>query len=396
MSERAYLIGMDSSQQQTERWIAHLDMDAFFASVELLRYPELRGLPVVVGGGSAAAPKTRADGTREFRRLRGYVGRGVATTSTYEARALGVFSAMGLMKAAQLAPDAFLLPADFTQYRKYSKLFKEAVLNITQRVEDRGVDEIYLDLSEYGAQAPEMARQIKSAVQDATGLTCSIGLAPNKLLAKIASDLDKPNGFTLLRYDSVPERIWPLPVRKINGIGPKSGERLSTLGISTIGELAQAPPDLLQEHFGLSYARWLLAVARGHDDKVVKTESEPKSFSRETTFDRDLHAVRDRSELSGIFTSLCEQVAHDLQRKSYVGRTVGIKLRFADFRTVTRDMTLPEATCQAEQIRYAAGQCLKRISLDKRIRLLGVRITSLRQKDEDDGQDGELRQLSLY
>ncbi|MFC3337146.1 DNA polymerase IV [Paracandidimonas soli] len=387
---------MDSSLQQAERWVAHLDMDAFYASVELLRYPELRGLPVVVGGGSAVAPIVRPDGTREFRRLRGYAGRGVATTSTYEARALGVFSAMGLMKAAQLAPDALLLPADFTQYRKYSRLFKEAVTAIAPRMEDRGIDEIYIDLSEFGPQAPEVARRIKAAVQEATGLTCSIGLAPNKLLAKIGSDLDKPSGFTLLDYDSVPERIWPLPVRKINGIGPKSEQRLKNLGILTVGELAKAPPDLLQEHFSLSYARWLLAVAHGRDDRVVQTESERKSFSRETTFDRDLHAVRDRQELSGIFTALCEQVADDLQRRSYVGRTIGIKLRFADFRTVTRDMTLPEPTCDAGRIRHAAGLCLKRVPLERRIRLLGVRVGSISHGEAEGGQDAGSRQLTLY
>ena len=371
-------------------------MDAFYASVELLRYPELRGLPVVVGGGSATAPLTRPDGTREFRQLRGYTGRGVATTSTYEARALGVFSAMGLMKAAQLAPDAFLLPADFTQYRKYSRLFKDAVLQIATRMEDRGIDEIYLDLTEFGTQAPEVARSIKAAVQQATGLTCSIGLAPNKLLAKIGSDLDKPDGFTVLSYDSVSERIWPLPVRKINGIGPKSGERLNALGILTVGDLAKSPPDLLQKHFGLSNARWLLAAAHGRDDRSVQTQSEPKSFSRETTFERDLHAVRDRQELSGIFTGLCEQVARDLQRKSYEGRTIGIKLRFADFRTVTRDLTLPEPTCLPEVIRHAAGQCLKRVPLEQRIRLLGVRVGSVSQRGEESAEQGRLRQLTLY
>src|SRR5713226_665977 len=154
------------------RLIAHLDMDAFYASVELLRYPELRGQPVVIGGGRNATPDTLADGTRRFARLRDYAGRGVITTSTYEARALGVFSGMGVMKAAQLAPDAVLLPVDFDAYRHYSRLFKAAVAGIASQIEDRGIDEIYIDLSEVPSDTLALAQRIKQAVRDATGLSC--------------------------------------------------------------------------------------------------------------------------------------------------------------------------------------------------------------------------------
>src|SRR6201991_795917 len=167
------------------RHIAHLDMDAFYASVELLRYPELRGQAVVIGGGRQAAPETLPDGTRRFARLRQYAGRGVVTTSTYEARALGVYSAMGMMKAAQLAPDAYLLPTDFDSYRHYSRLFKAAVRTFTDQIEDRGIDEIYLDLTEVAGDTREVAAAIKTAVKEATALNCSICVAPNKLLAKI-------------------------------------------------------------------------------------------------------------------------------------------------------------------------------------------------------------------
>jgi len=390
---------------QLPRIIAHLDMDAFYASVELLRYPELRGLPVVIGGGSRHAPAWETDAEsgerrRRFARLAGYSGRGVVTTATYEARALGVHSAMGLMRAAQKAPQAILLPTDFDEYRRYSKRFKAAVREIAPQVEDRGIDEIYMELTPVVAArldeaadaaaeawwcAREVAREIKQAVRDATGLSCSIGLAPNKLLAKIASELDKPDGLTVVTAADIASRIWPLPVRRINGVGPKAAARLAALGIATIGELAAAAPELLVRHFGASSGAWLHAAAHGRDERPVVIHSEPKSISRETTFERDLHAQRDRAELSRIFTALCERVADDLRRKRYAGRTVGVKLRFDDFRTVTRDVTLAQPVDDAAAIRRAAGHCLKRVELSRRIRLLGVRVGGLMRGEDADG-----------
>lgn len=367
--------------KRDSRRIAHLDMDAFYASVELLRYPELRGQAVVIGGRSVDRPTLQPDGSRRFARLRDYAGRGVVTTSTYEARALGVFSAMGLMKSAQLAPDAILLPVDFDAYRHYSRLFKNAVAGIAPHIEDRGIDEIFIDLSDLPEDTRPLALRIKQAVREATGLSCSIGVAPNKLLAKICSDLEKPDGLTLLAHADIPGRIWPLPVRKINGIGPKAGQKLEALGIRTIEELARATPGLLQDHFGRSYAAWLLDAAQGIDERPVVTRSEPKSISRETTFERDLHARQDRESLSGIFTALCARVAEDLRRKGYVGRTIGIKLRYADFRIVTRDLSLPAPTADAATIRRAAGECLRRVPLDQRFRLLGVRVGALSRPD---------------
>jgi DNA polymerase-4 len=383
---------------QAPRIVAHLDMDAFFASVELLRYPELRGLPVVVGGGQRHHPVTVIDPAtgqshRRFARLREYIGRGVATTATYEAREFGVHSAMGLMKAARLAPDAVLLPADFDQYRLYSRRFKAAARQIAPRVEDRGIDEIYLDLTDEVAPridspedawwcAREVAAELKQAVRSATGLTCSIGLAPNKLLAKLASELDKPDGLSVVTQADVASRIWPLPVRRLNGVGPKANIHLQQLGIGTIGDLAEADPAWLMVNFGTSYGRWLYEASHGRDEREVEVNSEPKSISRETTFDRDLHPVRDRSTLSRIFTELCAQVGADLQRKHYVGRTVGLKLRFEDFRTITRACTLDVPTDDAHAIRQAAGSCLKRVELDRRIRLLGVRVDALSHAPE--------------
>ncbi len=369
------------------RFIAHLDMDAFYASVELLRYPELHGKPVVIGGRRRAAEGQSRHTAAAT--LRHYSGRGVITTATYEARALGVHSGMGLMKAAQLAPDTFLLPADFDEYRRYSRMFKDAVRAVAPLIEDRGIDEIYIDLTalvmssaagaalDPWARARDVAAAIQQAVHEATGLSCSIGVTPNKLLAKIASDLEKPGGLTVLRDTDIPARIWPLPVRKVNGIGPKAGARLEQLGIRSIGDLAQAAPTLLIGCFGKSYGAWLSDAAHGVDERIVVTYSEPKSISRETTFENDLHPVHDREQLSRIFTDLCVKVADDLQRKGYVGRTIGLKLRYDNFKTVTRDHTIEAATRDAGAIRRAAGACLKRVPLDRRIRLLGVRIGAL-------------------
>jgi len=359
------------------RRIAHLDMDAFYASVELLRYPDLRGQAVVIGGGRNAVPEVLPDGSRRYARLRDYVGRGVVTTSTYEARALGVFSAMGMMKAAKLAPDAILLPTDFDAYRRYSGLFKAAVRAFTGQIEDRGIDEIYIDLTDIEGAPHDVAGRIKAAVHDATGLTCSICVAPNKLLAKIGSELDKPDGLTILTPADIPTRIWPLAARKVNGIGPKAAEKLQGIGIDTVGDLAEADLALLQAHFGRNYAGWLVEVAQGRDDRQVVVSSEPKSMSRETTFERDLHPRTDRPVLSEQFTRLCMRVADDLRRKGYVGRTVGIKLRFDDFHTVTRDLTMTAHTADGAMIRRGATECLKRIPLERRIRLLGVRVSAL-------------------
>lgn len=368
-----------------ERRIAHLDMDAFFASVELIRFPQLRGWPVVVGGRRGFVPPPDAD-PREFARLRDYAGRGVATTASYEARQFGVHSAMGLMKAAALAPDAILLPANFEAYRRYSARFKAAVAEIAPCIENRGIDEIYIDLTDVPEETLPLARRIKDNVRAATGLSCSIGISPNKLLAKLASELDKPDGLTVLTIADLPQRIWPLSVGKINGIGPKATHKLQTLGIHTIGDLAAADPGLLIQHFGRHYGLWLNQAAHGRDDRPVVTASEPKSISRETTFERDLDPRLDRAELTGILVGLCETLSGDLQRKGYRGKTIGIKLRYADFRTVTRDKTVAAPTDQAGDLLQAARDCLRRVPLDRRLRLLGIRIGSLAGANDLAGQ----------
>jgi len=367
------------------RRIAHLDMDAFFASVELLRYPQLRGLPVVIGGARRTVDEALALGAAlplaQFPRLKDYTGRGVITTATYAARQFGVGSAMGLMKAARLCPQAILLPVDFERVRHYSRVFKSTIRDIAPLMEDRGVDEVYIDFTDVPGGQREggrvLARLIQRQIQEASGLTCSIGVAPNKLLAKMASELNKPNGISVLYAHDLQSLIWPLACRKINGIGPKANEKLARLQLLTIGDIAAQPRALLVQHFGKAYGAWLHDAAWGRDERPVVTHSEPVSMSRETTFERDLHAVRDKAELGAIFTHLCEAVAADLQRKGYLGKTIGIKLRYDNFKSVTRDLTLNHWTADSRTIRQAAGQCLKRVPLQQRLRLLGVRVGKL-------------------
>ncbi|MEX1165558.1 MAG: DNA polymerase IV [Hydrogenophaga sp.] len=374
-------------------------MDAFFASVELLRYPQLKGLPVVIGGGRRkeddllgqlrhAYPDQDWSATtldrvpvEFFPRLSGYTGRGVATTATYAARQFGVGSAMGLMKAAKLCPQAILLPVDFDEVRRISRLFKSTITEIAPVMEDRGIDEVYIDFTEVPGGQREggrvLARLIQKCIFEATGLTCSIGVAPNKLIAKMASEFKKPNGISIVTMDDLQTLIWPLPCRKVNGVGPKADEKLQKQGIVTVGDLAAHDRSWLMQTFGKSYGAWLHEVSWGRDERAVVTESEPVSMSRETTFERDLHAVRDRAELGAVFTKLCEQVAADLQRKGYQGKTIGIKLRYDNFQSVTRDVTLPFFTADAHAIRREAGLCLKRVDLTRRLRLLGVRVGKL-------------------
>jgi DNA polymerase-4 len=390
------------------RRIAHLDMDAFYASVELLRYPQLQGLPVVIGGGRrrvddwlSVMRERDPDGDWQadnlasrlhtiplsaFARLSGYTGRGVITTATYAARQFGVGSAMGLMKAARLCPDAILLPVDFERYRDYSRRFKSIITEIAPVMEDRGVDEVYIDFTHVPGGQREggrvLARLIQKCIFDATQLTCSIGVAPNKLLAKMASEFNKPNGIAVLHEGDLQTMIWPLPCRKINGIGPKSEARLASHGIVTIGDLAARDKDWLIAHFGKSHGAWLHEAAWGRDERPVQTESEPVSMSRETTFERDLQLHSDREELGRIFTDLCERLAQDLDRKGYAGKTVGIKLRYDNFQIVTRDRTLDHAVLDAKALRNQAGVLLKRVDLSRPIRLLGVKVSQLVSQEQ--------------
>ena len=290
---------------------------------------------------------------------------------------------MGMMKAARLCPHAIVLPVDFDEVRRFSRLFKSTITEIAPVMQDRGVDEVYIDFTDVPGGQREggrvLARLIQKAIFDATGLTCSIGVAPNKLLAKMASEFHKPKGISIVHEGDLQPLVWPLACRKINGIGPKADAKLAAHGIHTIGELAARSRAWLVQHFGKATGAWLHRAAHGLDERPVQTHSAPVSMSRETTFDRDLHAVHDKAELGAIFTWLCERVAEDLQRAGYSGRTVGIKLRFSDFKSLTREMTVDTLVQDAATIRRLAGLCLRRAPLAQRLRLLGVRVGSLQE-----------------
>jgi DNA polymerase IV len=339
------------------RRIAHLDMDAFYASVELLRRPELKGLPVAIGG--------RGDPTQ----------RGVLTTANYKAREFGVRSAMPIRTAMRLCPHLVLLPVDFDEYRRLSRAFKAAIREVTDQIEDRGIDEVYIDLSALaGADGGEAAaRDIQARVFAATQLTCSIGVAPNKLLAKICSELNKPNGITMLYAHEIESHIWPMPAKRINGIGPKADAKLEAMGVRTIGQLAAVPQEALIARFGQSYGRWMAQAARGIDERPVETHSEIKSVSREDTFEID---TRDWQEIAKWLARLSKQVASDLKRKQIKGKTIGVKIKFGDFKIVTRDKTIDAFTDEETLIRKTVFECLSRVELNRPVRLVGVRVAS--------------------
>ena len=331
-----------------------MDMDAFFAAVEEERHPELRGKPIVIGGSG--------DPTQ----------RGVVSTASYEARKYGIHSALPLRTAYKLCPEAVFLPVDYGEYSRISQIIKNALKKISPIMEDVGIDEAFLDISEMDKPSEEIAQDIKKRIMEETGLTCSIGIASNKLLAKIASDMQKPDGLTIIRDQDIEKTIWPLPVRKLWGVGPKTEESLKRMGIDTIGALASMTIDKLIENFGESYGHYLYEASRGIDESPLVTHWEPKSISRETTFQTDTNHWQ---TIAKTIAELAREVADDLREKTYKGRTVTLKVRFSDFKTYTRSKTLNEPTDSIDEIRRAAFDCLKRIELKMKVRLIGVRIT---------------------
>jgi DNA polymerase IV len=327
-------------------------MDAFYVSVELQRRPELRGLPVVVAGSGPRA---------------------VVTTASYEARRFGVFSATPAERARRLCPDAVFIPPDFTAYRERSREVMEVIRGQVDRVEVVGLDEAYLDLTGLDRHRAA-ARRVKSAVKDGTGLNCSIGIGPNKLVAKVASDADKPDGFVELAQAEARERFAEASPGLIPGIGPRSVERLASQGIQTLGQLAAAPDERLREWFGARLGPHLGRLARFEDERPIETIRIAKSESRETTFDRDLRGL-DALEpvLDRLSAELCETLAREERR----GRTIGIKVRFDDFSTVTRARSLTDPTNEPATVRGVAGELLRTLDPQRPVRLLGVRVAGL-------------------
>ncbi len=343
------------------RRILHIDMDAFFSSVEQKRRPELAGKPVVVGG--------EGDPTK----------RGVVSTASYEARKFGIHSAMPLRTAYKLCPEAVFLPVDYEEYSRVSEKVKAILREISPIVEDVGIDEAFLDISSIDRPSEEIAKEIKKRVQKEIGLTCSIGIAPNKLLAKMASDMQKPDGLTILTEADIGSGIWPLSVRKLWGIGPKTEAHLKDIGIQTVGDLASLSLDRLIQEFGQSYGSYLYEASRGIDESSLVTYWEPKSISRETTFQRD---VDNWQVIAKTLAELTKEVIINMKGEGYQGRTVTLKIRFNDFKTYTRAKTLSGHTDSEEEVRKAAFDCLRRVELKKRIRLIGVRMSQLKKLGE--------------
>jgi DNA polymerase-4 len=266
------------------------------------------------------------------------------------------------------------LPVDYAEYSRVSRIVKDILRRFAPVMQDVGIDEAYLEVTGSGRPAADIAREIKRCVREETGLTCSIGVAANKRLAKIASDLNKPDGLTVIGPGDLERTIWRLGVRKISGIGPKSEERLAGMGIRTIGELAAIPADTLIERFGQSYGWFLYQASHGIDERPLITHWEPKQRSRERTFQQD---TADWQTIARRLAELSRGVADDLREDGYLARAVGIKVRFADFETHTRDKTLAAPTRDPLVIRKAVFECLSRLKLDRRVRLLGVRVGEL-------------------
>ncbi len=342
-------------------------MDAFYVSVELQRRPELKGLPVVVAGSGPRA---------------------VVTTASYEARRFGIFSATPAERARRLCPDAVFIPPDFEAYRARSKELMAVLRRHVERVEVVGLDEAYLDLTELDRHR-SAARAVKEAVKAETGLTCSVGIGPNKLVAKVASDAEKPDGFLELTAEGARLRFAEASPGLIPGIGPKTVARLGELGIATLGRLGATPDEQLTQWFGPRLGPHLAALARFEDERPIETVRIAKSESRETTFDSDLHGL---PQLEPVLERLTGELCETLAREERRGRTIGIKVRFDDFSTVTRARSIDAAVNDSSTVGTVALELLRRLDPRRPVRLLGVRVAGL---DEQAGHGMTDDQLSL-
>ena len=337
------------------RTILHLDMDAFYAAVEQRDRPELRGLPVIVG----ADPR----------------GRGVVSAASYEARRFGVHSAMPIGRAARLCPDGVFLPVDMAKYQRVSRQIFDLLAAFTPLIEQLSVDEAFLDVTETRAlfgDGPTQARRMKSCIRDAVGLTASVGVAPNKLVAKIASELGKPDGLVVVAPGDEARFLAPLPISRLWGVGRVTGADLEAMGIRTIGQLAATPAPHLHARFGRN-GGFLIELALGRDARAVEPDAPPKSMGAEETFDRD---HRDIERLRATLRGQAERVARELRASGYAGRTVTLKLRYADFRTITRRHT-GDLTQDGLAIYRAARALFDAIELPQPVRLIGLSVSGL-------------------
>jgi DNA polymerase IV len=340
-----------------ERLIAHLDLDAFYATVELRRRPELKGLPVIVAGSGPRA---------------------VVTTASYEARKFGIGSAMPAARARRLCPDAIVIPPDFEAYRAVSRQVMALVRDAVESTEVVGLDEAYLELT--GLMAPKATmRRLVGSIRDQTGMSASVGIGPNKLVAKVASDAEKPSGFVVLTREQACVRFAGARPGLVPGIGPKTAARLEAMGIATLGALAGTAPELLAEAFGGRQGPWLRSRALFESADEVQPIRVAVSESRETTFDVD---IADAAEQEAVLLRLATRLCEDLAKQERRGRTIAIKVRLSDFTTVTRARTIAQATNAMEVVGAVALELLREYAPPRPVRLLGVRVASFEAETE--------------
>jgi len=339
-----------------DRWIAHVDMDAFYASIEVRDDPSLRGKPVVVGGAADH--------------------RGVVSAASYEARAYGIHSAMPMARAQRFCPSLVRLPVHMEKYAAVSKRVMDILSGFSPLIEPLSLDEAFLDLSgtERIFGRPEtVGGRIKEEIRSATELIASVGIAPRKFVAKIASDLRKPDGLVIVGQDEVEEFLSPLPIGRLWGVGPKTLMRLQDLGVGTIGDLRNLPQETLTRRFGVA-GEHLLHLACGRDRRRVIPEWEAKSYSHEETFASDRN---DRDFLEAVLCDQSSRVARRLRRAGVAGRVVTIKLRYGDFTTITRRRKIPQATSLTEPIHEEARRLFDANWRGRPIRLLGIGVSEI-------------------
>jgi DNA polymerase IV len=331
----------------------HLDMDAFFAAVEQADNPEYLGKPVMVGGAE----------------------RGVVSAASYEARKFGVHSAMPIFQAKKLCPQGIFLPVRMSRYKEVSRNVMEILSTISPLVEQLSIDEAFADITGteglYGP-ARSLALHIKSAVKDATSLSCSVGIAPNKFLAKIASDFNKPDGLTIIEREDVQAFLQALPAKKIPGVGKRTAEELRNLGVVFASDILKLPLPFWNKKFG-KWGLRLFEKAQGIDNSPVEPCSDPKSISAEETFSHDVDTF---PELEKMLMAQAEDVGRDLRKHGLQGRTVTLKIKFSDFKTVTRSRTLTEPVDSTQILFNVGRQLLKDLNLPQKVRLVGIGISN--------------------
>lgn len=345
------------------RTVVHVDMDAFFASVETLLHPEYRGKPLIVG----ADP---------------LVGRGVVSTCSYEARAYGIRSAMPIREAYRRCPHGIFVRPDMKTYATYSRMVREVLDAFSPVVEPLSIDEAFLDMTgceHFYPSLKAMGESLKKAIREATGLVASVGIAPNKFLAKLASDLSKPDGLLVVEAHQVEAFLGPLPVERLWGVGPKGAQRLRERGIGTIAALRQRSLAWLEREFGDAMGRHLYNLARGIDERPVQPENEALSMSREITFDND---VEDPSLLRSVLAELVADVGRRLRREGLFARTVTLKLRYADFTTLTRRRTIDRPFHDDDRIFALACRLLEELNVRRPVRLIGVGVADFHESSQ--------------